>query len=75
MLADRIATELHDDRVLLRELRQRPAELHGVDDLLLQARLLRVGLVRGPDVDAVHLPCRDQNRQLHQPVIEPRFVA
>src|SRR6266545_5361380 len=38
---DRITTELHDDRILISQLRQRPAELDGVDDLLLQARLLR----------------------------------
>src|SRR6185436_7937670 len=58
VFADCIATELHDDRVLFRQLRQRPAELDGVDDLLLQPRLLRGRLVRGPYVLAVHFARR-----------------
>ena len=70
MFGDRIAAKLHYDRVLFCQLRQRSAELDGVDNLLLQPRLLRGRFVRGPHVLAVHLSRRDEDRQFHQPVVE-----
>jgi hypothetical protein len=38
--------------------------------LLLQAGLLRGRFVRRPYVDAIHLPRRNEDRQLHQAVVE-----
>src|SRR5882672_3035770 len=68
--ADRIASELDDDPLLFSQRARGPAELHRVDDHLLQARLPGGWFVGGPDVFGVHLPRRHQNRQLDEARLE-----
>src|ERR1043165_4235269 len=66
VFADSIASKLDDDPLLFSHRARIPAELHRVDDRLLQACLPRGWFVGCPDVFSVHLSRRDKNRQLDE---------